>query len=519
MNNGVYGAGFVELHIRQLTLRRIPPGCCRNEIECALSQDFHRNRHSFHLCPLKFQVCLSPVETPAECLILSRNFSTITTMAPNSESSTEMEPPFATTDLPKKEFTFTSAAIAQNISITLEVWSSNGAKLLLFSRHHGQISTANQAPRTFAMSSSDNSLVFQLSAKCARGFVGEGCSSVCQEPGPRDNYACTPQGMKCFPGWDGQRCTQPICEMPCFNGGVCSGPNQCKCPQGWAGQDCATCVPRQGCSSKGGYCTEPGKCLCKPNWTGVNCDVIIDKCLEKPCKNGGKCTTNGFHGDAFYCTCLPAFGGDDCSRISNRRCTQTTCGTHGQCIPIGPLANDIYCQCDPGYYGSDCGLRIGEIPLQPMAAPQASSMPESTTSSSSVQTPQRQIWLVNVLVALCALLLLLILIAVGAPLIMAFRGNEFRPLFCCAGTSRNVVSADNDKPSYVSYTTPIAMMPPQLKVEAEEVEEECSEISQLQPKFVRLPSLRKAESRNSRTGDRSKSPPPPYNELELDTFV
>ena len=42
----------------------------------------------------------------------------------------------------------------------------------------------------------------------------------------------------CCPGYQGQNCTEPICDPPCTNGGVCIEPSLCRCPDGYSGYRC-----------------------------------------------------------------------------------------------------------------------------------------------------------------------------------------------------------------------------------------------------------------------------------------
>jgi hypothetical protein len=53
--------------------------------------------------------------------------------------------------------------------------------------------------------------------------------------------------------------------------------------------------------------------MCLPNWTGPDCNLMVNKCLDRPCKNGGRCTTYGVHGNYFRCFCPPGFTGLDCA--------------------------------------------------------------------------------------------------------------------------------------------------------------------------------------------------------------
>lgn len=63
----------------------------------------------------------------------------------------------------------------------------------------------------------------------------------------------------------------------------------------------------------GGICynTEANqyRCECQAGFTGVNCETAIDFCGSSPCKNNGTC-----HNDAsdFRCNCPPGWAGPTC---------------------------------------------------------------------------------------------------------------------------------------------------------------------------------------------------------------
>ena len=47
----------------------------------------------------------------------------------------------------------------------------------------------------------------------------------------------------CEKGYEGSRCTLPVCESTCGNGGSCSAPDICVCPEAYGGNQCEDCAP------------------------------------------------------------------------------------------------------------------------------------------------------------------------------------------------------------------------------------------------------------------------------------
>jgi len=362
----VNSMGFFELSLRHLVLRKAPHGCCSNAEECAV------NGNPTGYCPLKFKLCLG-LDSSSSCLVLDSTFTLHVRSSGDDKSFTVVE-------FPQQRFEFSSSAISQNISVQMEVWNEHDNKMLLFIREFAQ-PFPPKSTRTFSTGQYGTSLMFQLSAHCAPGFVGPGCDVFCTEPLPTEKFVCTPEGIQCLPGWEGPKCTKPVCDLPCEKGGICVAPDTCQCPRGWRGPTCSECIPRAGCLN--GVCTdEPGKCSCLPNWTGAECSILIDKCLEKPCKNGGQCTTNGTHGNFFHCECPDEFTGIDCS-ISIKVCDGLPCGRHGQCIP---LTNSYTCACASGYGGKDCRRRIIFKQQQPDDEPPSDSSPIPSLNSSPLDS-------------------------------------------------------------------------------------------------------------------------------------
>ncbi|KAL3097930.1 hypothetical protein niasHS_000665 [Heterodera schachtii] len=366
------GAGQIDLTIRHLTLRRAPAGCCSQNSASPIPPltnclpNSANLEHGGSACALLFRLCVSsavdhlsvsPFGTLSHrrnCDIVSHNFSAFVRNArpfDTADRTFVADSPLGV--VLRRRFDFSSPLTA-NVSVHLSVLSANN-KLLLFSRFSSQMPSPAEGEnaQTFQYVNYGNVLIFQLRAKCADGSVGQKCTEICAPPKAGDHYFCAADGMRCLPGWGGTRCLQPICEQKCTNGGRCVRPNHCECLSGWTGERCDQCIPKKGCQN--GFCTDeqPGSCVCLPNWTGSNCDVLVNKCLQKPCKNGGLCTTDGANGDFFRCICPAGFTGRDCA-ISFANCKNATCAAQNQhCVP---LENGFTCVCLPGFAGPNCAL-------------------------------------------------------------------------------------------------------------------------------------------------------------------
>lgn len=70
------------------------------------------------------------------------------------------------------------------------------------------------------------------------------------------------------------RCSTPVCNQTCGNGGNCTGPDMCTCPTDWGGEDCREPVCRQDCKN-GGTCIAPNTCSCSPQWSGFDCSLPV----------------------------------------------------------------------------------------------------------------------------------------------------------------------------------------------------------------------------------------------------
>ncbi|KAI3416094.1 Delta-like protein 4 [Globodera pallida] len=348
-------AGHIDLTIEQLTLRRAPPGCC-SQISPSSVPSYNDG-----LCALNFRLCVSAVDhlsfvgalSQRNCDVLSRNFTVVVRSArPVDAADRTFAVDAPSGSVHQRRFDFASP-ITPNVSVQLDILSDRH-KLLLSSRFLSPLPTHDDGPiaRVFRYVNYGNVFTYRLKALCSAGSVGPKCTETCEPPKAGDHYFCAVDGMRCVPGWGGTRCLQPQCPQKCANGGRCLRPGHCECLSGWTGDRCDQCVPKGGC--RNGYCTneQPGSCICLPNWTGANCDVLVNKCLQRPCKNGGRCSTDGANGDFFRCICPPGFTGRDCG-IPFANCKNATCaGQNQQCVP---LEHGYTCACVPGFDGPNCG--------------------------------------------------------------------------------------------------------------------------------------------------------------------
>ncbi|KAK0410364.1 hypothetical protein QR680_005090 [Steinernema hermaphroditum] len=190
-------------------------------------------------------------------------------------------------------------------------------------------------------------LDYEFTVECDEHYFGNDCGRYCFA---NSQTACTPEGKHvCREGWTGDKCLTPVCKDGCLHG-VCAKPNTCRCEAGWTGPQCTECVPHKNCVH--GTCQKPFSCVCERNWGGEWCDKDLDVCQRKsPCKNGGRCTTEGRQ-DYYVCNCTgTGFEGKDCeipiTHLEPEK-AKCDCGVHGKCLPGGG------CECVDGFEGDLC---------------------------------------------------------------------------------------------------------------------------------------------------------------------
>uniref|UniRef100_A0A914NHX7 EGF-like domain-containing protein n=1 Tax=Meloidogyne incognita TaxID=6306 RepID=A0A914NHX7_MELIC len=103
-------------------------------------------------------------------------------------------------------------------------------------------------------------------------------------------------------------------------------------------------------------------CEILPKSTKNNYENIDErqKCINKGCRNGGKCVKNLRNvgdGDLWTCLCPPGFQGSQCESEINA-CLNVTCKHKGKCVNLGGV--DFRCDCAPGWSGHVCEINIDD---------------------------------------------------------------------------------------------------------------------------------------------------------------
>eukprot|EP00924_Labyrinthula_sp_SR-Ha-C_P014134 snap_masked-scaffold_77-processed-gene-0.38-mRNA-1 protein AED:0.12 eAED:0.12 QI:0/-1/0/1/-1/1/1/0/1936 len=144
----------------------------------------------------------------------------------------------------------------------------------------------------------------------------------------------------CAPGWEGVRCTRPICNITCIGArSLCVAPNTCACIAGYQSYpDCRQPLCVQSCGDLGS-CTAPDTCSCPSGWVGPNCTTPA---CPMTCGNGGNCTRPS------QCTCLDGWTGFDC----RTPVCPLGCSNMGRCIAPGT------CQCSDDWTGVKCDVPV-----------------------------------------------------------------------------------------------------------------------------------------------------------------
>ncbi|KAH7724909.1 X-Serrate-1 protein [Aphelenchoides avenae] len=345
----VYGGGQVHLTVKEFTLSD------------------HTACETTALCAIELQLCIGTPE--AACLFVDR--------------FTRLDNINQLLTAPTLSANF-SRGWSEDVVLTVRIRNGSTKRLVLLSRTFVNMPTANDSPKSITTVSNTRWLLLYIIrfrapratgslSKCMRNAMRASlaatahrtalvldpglasfrlCQAVLQNRKElhcfRDNFVCTSNGRECLPGWTGVDCKEPLCEKECRNG-KCVAPNTCSCMLGWTGETCADCVTYNGC--KNGYCTRPGTCVCRPNWTGRFCDKVVDKCAERPCRNGGICTS--VEHNTFVCICPEGFTGETCSD-KEPPCAKQPCGPNGVCVNTGWSRDDYVCQCNKGFVGRNC---------------------------------------------------------------------------------------------------------------------------------------------------------------------
>ncbi|XP_043235182.1 fibrillin-2-like [Amphibalanus amphitrite] len=229
---------------------------------------------------------------------------------------------------------------------------------------------------------------------CSPAWVGKDCTEpqfpCAEQPNPcGGDWPCQREpeseaGLSCNchtkPGYVAKSDKEPQCIIsdvcqalsPCKNGGTCQLKGNgteygCQCLPAWTGEDCEReenpCDRDTHLCGPGWQCgRNPNKpvgytcgCNSRPGWRAVSdsdprCEVS-DACLaERPCQNGGVCTSRADQG--YSCKCPPAWRGRNCTGPA-QPCEdgEVDCGDGFQCSrnvssPVGYSCN---CADKPGW--------------------------------------------------------------------------------------------------------------------------------------------------------------------------
>lgn len=91
------------------------------------------------------------------------------------------------------------------------------------------------------------------------------------------------------------------------------------------------------------------RCNCPRGYSGDRCEILVDKCLSNPCRNGALCISLSL---GYTCSCSYPWTGVDCS-ITTDACFPNPCLAYGTCI-LDPFSVAGYrCLCAVGFIGKN----------------------------------------------------------------------------------------------------------------------------------------------------------------------
>ena len=168
----------------------------------------------------------------------------------------------------------------------------------------------------------------------------------------------------CAAGWAGSDCTEPLCALPCANGGVCTESNMCNCAEAWQGESCVIELAANTCplSCGAGNCTGTA-CLCPLGHSGRECQFLS---CPASCSWNGQCVAAADTSQPPVCLCAPGWSGTDCA---TEECVPQTCVNGGTCVVSSN--NSLACLCSSGYAGYQCQIDLsleGEASTAPLTS-------------------------------------------------------------------------------------------------------------------------------------------------------
>jgi len=205
------------------------------------------------------------------------------------------------------------------------------ADIMKAKRHHSfAVSSDNVINTMRALMHNVNKYIVP-NMKTKHMILGKAPKTMKQEcPSCGENEQCS-----CKPGFFGEDCQPPVCEIPCGDFGKCTAPNNCSCNVGYLGAPCAPVCSKP--CGENGKCTAPDTCTCDEGFFGPACKPPV--CVA-PCGENGKCTAPD------VCTCDKGYGGLPCEPVCDHECHE-----HEKCSAPGGE-----CVCDDGYFGEPCAL-------------------------------------------------------------------------------------------------------------------------------------------------------------------
>ena len=122
----------------------------------------------------------------------------------------------------------------------------------------------------------------------------------------------------------------PCAQSPCSPNEECyrlqnrRSQHLCLCRSGFFGENCSQIDPKcnRGYCSPGAVCQSGYRglvtgnhwpyCICPLGYIGLRCEISPNRCLEKPCRNGGTCYQRSKPNE-FYCECTSNYTGTLCT--------------------------------------------------------------------------------------------------------------------------------------------------------------------------------------------------------------